>query len=237
MSCPPLVPQSLRRPAVLVAIGCWVVAAALGVWYAGEHTPGGVDATIVRWVHAAITEEGMFARVLTGPTHPIVTYPVIALVLGVAVFRRWWERAVFTVAAPGLCVALTELLFKPLIGRTDDGVLSYPSGHTVSATATFAVAVLVITVDWPARWRWAAAGLLVLLWLVFAVGLVGMDYHYFTDTIGGFLVAIGVVLPLAILTDRLSARRYFFRYPPASISSVNTAVSGCPDTATGIARS
>ncbi|HKN98856.1 MAG TPA: hypothetical protein VJX10_17180, partial [Pseudonocardiaceae bacterium] len=139
----------------------------------------------------------------TGPSHPLVIYPVIAFVVGVAVFRRWWGRAVLAVAAPAVCVALTELVFKPLVNRTYAGVLSYPSGHTVSAMATLAVAALVVTVDWPAAARWTVAGLLVPVWLVLAVGLVGMDYHYFTDTVGGLLLAAGVVLPLAMVCDRL----------------------------------
>jgi membrane-associated phospholipid phosphatase len=40
-----------------------------------------------------------------------------------------------------------------------------------------------------------------------AAGLVAMNYHYPTDTIGGFGLALGVVLPLAVLADVLGARR------------------------------
>jgi undecaprenyl-diphosphatase len=191
---------------VAVTVVCWVAAAVLGSRYVGQHQPSSLDAAIARAVHDVLVEHGMFARVLTGPTHPVVVYPVIALVVGVCVFHRWWDRAVLAVAAPGLCVLLTELVFKPVIGRTDNGVLSYPSGHTVSAVSTLAVAALVISVEWRASLRWAVQGLLVLVWFAFSIGLVGMDYHYFTDAIGGFLVALGVVLPLALLTDQVSAR-------------------------------
>lgn len=204
---PPLVPARLRMPVVVVTVVCWVLAALLGLRYAGQHGPGPFDAAIATAVHGAMVEHGMFARVLTGPTHPIVVYPVIALVIGVCVFARWWERAALAVAGPGLCVLLTELVFKPLVGRTDNDVLSYPSGHTVSAVSVYVVAALVLTVEWRASVRWAALGLLVLVWLVFTVGLVGMDYHYFTDAIGGFLVAWGVVAPLALAADSVSARQ------------------------------
>jgi membrane-associated phospholipid phosphatase len=192
---------------VFVALACWVLAALLGAWYAGDHQPGRLDARVADVVHGVVGEETMFARVLTGPTHPIVVYPIIALVIGIAVFQRWWERAVLAVAAPGLCVGLTELIFKPLIGRTDDGVLSYPSGHTVSAVAALTVAALVVSVDWPATYRVAMMVLLLVTSFVLAVGLVGMDYHYATDTVGGFLVAIGVTLPLTLATDRYSERQ------------------------------
>ncbi len=207
MPVPPLLPARSHRPAVLTALVCWVLAALLGAWYAGQHQAGAFDSAVARGIDSVVGEGSMFARVLSGPTHPVVVYPVIALTIGVAVFRHWWERAMLAVAAPGLCVLLTELLLKPLFGRMHEGVYSYPSGHTVSSVAALAVAGLVITVEWPVRWRLATGGLFVLAYVVLAVGLVGMDYHYFTDTVGGFLVALGVTLPLTVLTDRLSARR------------------------------
>lgn len=251
-SVSPLIPTRLRLPAALVALACWVPAAILGAVYAGDHSAGPFDAAVARGIDSVVGQESMFARVLTGPTHPIVVYPLIALTLGIAVFHRWWDRAVLAVAAPGLCVLLTELLFKPLVGRIHEGVYAYPSGHTVSAVATLLVAALVIGAEWPNRWRIALLGLFLLGCVVLAIGLVGMDYHYFTDTIGGFLVALGGTLPLTLLADRFGHRvsppgtaRPAGTPPadtssgsrPASISSVHTSDSGRPDTGTGTARS
>lgn len=203
---PPLIPTRLRLPATLVALACWALAAILGAVYAGDHQAGPLDAAVARGIDSVVGEQSMFARVLTGPTHPIVVYPLIALTVGIAVFRRWWHRAVLAVAAPGLCVLLTELVFKPLVGRVHEGVYAYPSGHTVSAVATLAVAALVIGVEWSPRPRLALLGLFLLGCVILAVGLVGMDYHYFTDTIGGFGVALGVTLPLTLLADRFGHR-------------------------------
>jgi PAP2 superfamily protein len=201
----PLVPERLRRPAALTAVVCWVLVVLLGVHYAGRPVAGGLDGAVAAAVHHAIGDQTFTARLLTGPSHPLVIYPVIAFTVGVAVFRRWWSRAVLAVAAPAVCVAVTELVCKPLVGRTFAGVLSYPSGHTVSAMATLAAAALVVTADWPDAARAAVAGLLLVVWLVLAIGLVGMDYHYFTDTVGGLLLAVGVVVPLALAADRVSA--------------------------------
>lgn len=203
---PPLIPTRLRLPAALLALACWVLAALLGVWYAGDHHAGPFDAAVARGVDSVVGEHSMFARVLTGPSHPVVVYPLIALTLGITVFRRWWGRTLLAVAAPGLCVLLTELLFKPLVGRVHEGVYAYPSGHTVSAVATLLVAALVIGVDWPRPWRLALFGLFLLGCVLLAVGLVGMDYHYFTDTVGGFGVALGSTLPLTLLADRFAHR-------------------------------
>jgi undecaprenyl-diphosphatase len=201
----PLVPQQLRHPAALVAVVSWVLVVLLGAGYSGQTVAGGLDGSIAAAVHHAIGEQTFAARLLTGPSEPLVIYPVIAFTVGVAVFRRWWSRAALAVVAPAVSVGLTELVFKPLVGRTYAGVLSYPSGHTVSTMSVFAVAALVVTVDWPAAARATVLGLLVVVWLVLAIGLVGMDYHYFTDTVGGLLLAIGVVTPLAMAVDRVSA--------------------------------
>ncbi|HEX5405522.1 MAG TPA: hypothetical protein VFX16_24875, partial [Pseudonocardiaceae bacterium] len=78
----PLIPPHLRRPAAFVALGCWVLAASLGAWYAGDQRPGRFDSAVADVVYRAVGEGSMFARFLTGPTHPIVVYPVIALVIG-----------------------------------------------------------------------------------------------------------------------------------------------------------
>jgi membrane-associated phospholipid phosphatase len=69
-----------------------------------------------------------------------------------------------------------------------------------SSAAALTVAVLVVR-RLPAWGAWA------LVMLGTAAGLVAMNYHYPTDTIGGFGLALGVVLPLAVLADTLSARR------------------------------
>jgi len=85
---------------------------------------------------------------------------------------------------------------KPVIERTKNGDLSYPSGHMGSAVAVaVVVSLLLVSVFGARRWVVALAVLVPILWGS-AVGLAMTVtyYHYWTDAIGGFCVAVAVVL-------------------------------------------
>ena len=89
---------------------------------------------------------------------------------------------------------------------------------TLAATVT----VLLLIPPQPAR----AGALRVLipaaacvLGAVVAVALIGLRWHYFTDTVAGAAVAIGTVCGLALLLDLPAARRWLAwasRQPPAA---------------------
>jgi undecaprenyl-diphosphatase len=93
------------------------------------------------------------------------------------------------------------------VNRRLNGYLGYPSGHTVSTASAWTVAML----GSAAGARIGRRVLALLAWVLVTgavmMGLVGMDYHYPTDAVGGLCVALGVVLPGAALTDVLAARR------------------------------
>jgi membrane-associated phospholipid phosphatase len=110
-------------------------------------------------------------------------------------------------AVVGVLVAamLTELVLKPLVHRTIVGDLTYPSGHT---TGLFALATVVAVVvlgsgsggpPRAARVAVVIAAVVVACAVGFAV--IGLYYHYFTDTIGGAAVGTGTVLGVAFLLD------------------------------------
>ena len=44
--------------------------------------------------------------------------------------------------------------------------------------------------------------------MIVAAAVIALEWHYFTDTIGGAAVAIGVVCTLAIIIDQLTANRW-----------------------------
>jgi membrane-associated phospholipid phosphatase len=214
---PPLVTARLRVPALLIALLGWLVAALLGVRYAGETRAGGFDTALTHGLRDvvgnptplgkwAVTPPTTATRILGTFSSPVVTYAVIVAVVLFAAWRRRWEVLGLAVLAPGVCVLLTEL-FKPLVDRRHSGYLSYPSGHTVSSVAALTVAVLAITWGAPA-WRTVLAWIAWLLVVVCVLaGLVAMNYHYPTDTFGGLGLALGVTLPGAVLADGLSVRR------------------------------
>jgi membrane-associated phospholipid phosphatase len=211
----PLAPH--RGRALGVAACCWLLAALIGVHYAGRTGYGPVDDAITKALSATVGNPkplGKWAvigptvptRVLGTLSNPVLIYGVIAAAVVFAVWRRRWAAAGLAVFAPAFCVLVTEVS-KPWFDRYHDGYLSYPSGHMATSAAALTVAVLVLT---DRRRRLAWAGWAVVLCAT-AAGLVAMNYHYPSDTAGGFLLAIGVVLPGAVLadmlTDVLTARR------------------------------
>jgi membrane-associated phospholipid phosphatase len=116
------------------------------------------------------------------------------------------------VAALPAADGLNDGLLKPLVDRTYLGVLTYPSGHT---TAVFAMAAT-ITVLLLSPTRKAGAGALRLLVsvavcapaAVVATALIGLRFHYFTDTVAGAALGIGTVFGLALVLDLPAFQRW-----------------------------
>ena len=123
--------------------------------------------------------------------------------------------AVLAAAAVLATTGLNDGLFKPLVHRTYLGVLSYPSGHTAATSALAAtVAVLLLVPPQVARTgplRVLLTGVACMLGCVVAAGVVGLRWHYFTDTVAGAAVGIGTVCGLALLLDLPAVRRLLAR--------------------------
>ena len=174
----------------------------------------------------------MLAHILVSPSDGPAVYAVIAIVFCFGVFARSWTVAVLgACSAPAIAPSRSpRSLLKPAFGRTfPRGGLSYPSGHTVSSVAALTVALLVgLTLLRTRRGRIIAWAVYAVLVVMLTIGLVAMRYHYLTDIFGGYGMALGIVLPIAVVlsrwsrarsrsasrdsaTSRDTARRYFFR--------------------------
>ena len=167
---------------VLVAVS---LLAALAV--AVAPGPNGLD----RWGFDLIPVAGRpgLAVRITDLGDPVVLVAGAVLAALVAAGR---DRAAAVAAAVGplLAVVVVEYLFKPLVGRHFEGVLSYPSGSVadVAALATaWAVAVPRAVRPWV-----VAAGALVTV--AMAVAVVGLRWHYPSDALGGAVLGVGIVL-------------------------------------------
>lgn len=147
---------------------------------------------------------------------PVVTFvdwtgePVgatVVLATLVIMFLRMGNlrAAVLAVAGTGATVAVTTGM-KPLVGRTiNGGFLSFPSGHTATATAFALVATLVVVGRNPAR-AWLLAVVPLLAAVAMAWVQVLLNAHYPTDTLGGFCAALAVVPAAAWVVDKAADR-------------------------------
>jgi membrane-associated phospholipid phosphatase len=205
---PNLLPARFRLPALIVAIVGLAEMLMLGFVFAGRTRPGPFDAGAASIAYRYVGQRSLLAHVLVSPTDTGILYAVLAIVFLFGLFTRSWAVAVLSVLGPGIAIAINEILLKPGFGRTfPRGGLSYPSGHTVSAVSAYTIALLVgLTLLRTRRGRiiaWSVYGVLIAM---LTIGLVAMRYHYLTDIFGGYGLALGVVLPGAVLLSRWSER-------------------------------
>ncbi|MEV8034296.1 phosphatase PAP2 family protein [Streptomyces sp. NPDC086182] len=132
---------------------------------------------------------------------PLTLRAAVALLTVWLVYRRAWRLAAWS-AVTAVAGGVIGLLVKTVVERArpslEDPVarapgFSFPSGHAMTATTSFAVLLLVLLPLVPRAWRalcWYAAVLCVL-----GVGFtrVALGVHWFSDVVGGWLLGLAVV--------------------------------------------
>jgi membrane-associated phospholipid phosphatase len=175
-----------RRPTIL-AVVCGLLALVLGLVFAGDRAPSGIDDA----ARSAVTglPHGVL-RALVLPTEPYVLLPALALLVAWRLYAsRPWD-ALFVVLGPAVAVAVNTWVLKPLFDRWKGDTLVYPSGHTVSMVATLVVVFLLV--HGRARTITAVVGAVLLIGVT--IGMLGLGYHYLTDVVGGTFFAVFAVL-------------------------------------------
>lgn len=169
-----------------------------------------IDAPIIAWFRG---HPDLAARLAAPGSLVPAAVLSVALVIACLLAVRL-NGAVLALVAVPVSVGLDELLFKPLFDRTYWGNLVYPSGH---ATAMFAVAATVTVLLVPPQWgrekvlRTAVPAAAGLLGCIVAAAVIGLRWHYFTDTVAGAAVGIGTVCGLALLLDLPVVRSWLSR--------------------------
>jgi membrane-associated phospholipid phosphatase len=217
-----LIPVALRPVAgVIIAVCVAILAALAGLVYHGSQ-PTGLDSAVARVLVPSSGPGGFHG----GPGSPRLAFELAAIgqvggpipitfltcvLVYCCIAMRRFRGAVLTAAAVIIASSLTEFVLKPLIHRTFTGFLSFPSGHT---TAAFALAGSIVVLlagppdtRLPVSLRAVLAALTLGAGALVAIGLVVGRQHYFTDTIGGAAVGIGVALSAALVIDKVAERR------------------------------
>jgi membrane-associated phospholipid phosphatase len=182
-----------------------VVVLTIGAAFAHQTTADGfdrvIDDPVINWI-------GKDQTLLDWMEYPGTQVPAVLLSLAMAIAalaRRRLNGVVLALFADLIATQIDEWLLKPFFDRTYLGAVSYPSGHTTSVVSIIAVyAVLFMIPPQVSRARaWRLGGLAVLLALavITVIGVIGLRWHYFTDTVGGAAVAVGTVCALCLLID------------------------------------
>ena len=211
----PLLPPSARPWAGALLACCAVFVAVLGVLFAHQARADGFDHAIDSRVLAWLGGHRGLLLWLAAPGSLIPAVVLSVVIVGACLLTGRLNGAVLAAAAVPVAVGLDEVLLKPVVDRTYWGNVVYPSGHT---TAVFALAATVTVLLLPPPRPTKAAALRVLLpvaacvlGVIVAIAVIGLQWHYFTDTVAGAAVAVGTVCGLALLLDRPTARRWLVR--------------------------
>jgi len=220
----PLLGDTRRTWAGLTLAACVLVVVVTGLLFRGKTGPDGFDNAIDSPVIALLRTHGGLLPWLALPGTPIPAIAVSAAIAAGCLIAKRLTGAVLAVAAVPAATGLTDGLLKHLFHRTYLGVLSFPSGHTTSVTGMTATLALLLLVP-PQRARTVAVraavvGTACLLTVMVVIGVIGLRWHYFTDTVAGAAVGVGTVLGLALLLD-LAADAINRRHvgPPRSTGS------------------
>jgi membrane-associated phospholipid phosphatase len=204
-----LVSPRMRPPILAVVGACAVVTAVLGAHYADTYAPGRIDRALDPRIQARLADHHHLLAHLVSLGAPPGFVTLVVLLVVICAVRRRWRGVALSVLGPSIAVVLTELVLKPLVNRHIGDAYSFPSGHT---TGAFGVAVTAAVLIFDSRGiqpslRVALSVLSLGLAACVAAALVGLGYHYATDTVGGFCVALGAVLGVAVLIDTVVDRR------------------------------
>jgi membrane-associated phospholipid phosphatase len=193
----------------VLIVACTLLVAVLGTMFAhrteADEFDRALDAVIVTWF---AHRPGLAARLAT-PGSAVPASALSAAVVVACVVTGRLNGAVLATTAVPVSVGLDEVLLKPLVHRTYLGVLAYPSGHATAMFALAAVVTILLLVPAPPGDAWRVRALVpsaaCLLGGVVAIAVVGLRWHYLTDTIAGAAVGIATVCGLALALDLLLA--------------------------------
>jgi membrane-associated phospholipid phosphatase len=208
----PLLTSGARRPAAIISACCLAVTVVLGVLTAHSARPDGLDGTVDSWIERTFGVHHRALLLLEDIGKPAETVILTLVIVLACLAARRLNGAVLTAVSVAASLVLTEVVLKPAVGRTLDGYRVYPSGHTGFAV-TLAAVIAVLLVNPPRRQlrralKIAVAAGAALIGSAVGVAMVGLHAHYFTDTIGGAALAIGVVLTTALVLDTERLRRW-----------------------------
>ena len=207
----PLLTDSARSRAGAVGVCCAVLVTVLGALFAHQATADWLDHAVDSPIITVFGHHQDLAGWLIAPGSKVPAGALSAAIVVACLLVGRLNGAVLAAAAVPATGALNDGVFKPLVHRTYLGVLSYPSGHTATVFALAAtVGVLLLYPPKSARARALRALILLAacaLGVMVTIGVIGLRFHYVTDTVAGAAVGIGTVCGLALLLDLPAVRR------------------------------
>lgn len=227
----PLLPAWSRLPAAVTLVGCLAVVVAGAASAAGKSHGNALDRSVDSLIGDHLASHLELLHWVANLGLIVPTYVLAPLIFLACLRQRRFSGAALAASAILIAGGLTELVLKPLVHETIYGYLTFPSGHTTCVFSVTAILVVLLLDPPDGRpslgWRIAIISVMTFVGCAVAVAVIGLNYHYFTDTVAGAAVGIAVtiatafVLDLAGVRDRVSraAGRLSSRRPQSSASA------------------
>lgn len=211
----PLLAATVRPWAGAVLACCAIFVAVLGVLFAHDTRADWLDHAIDDPVITWFGGHPGLAGWLAAPGSQIPAAGLSAAIVVTCLLTSQLNGAVLGAAAVPAAIGVNEAILKPLVHRTYLGTLAYPSGHTAAMFALAATVTVLLLVP-PRPGRAKALRVLIpaaacVLGVVVAIAVIGLRWHYFTDTLAGAAVGIGTVCGLALILDLSTAHLWLAR--------------------------
>jgi hypothetical protein len=175
----------------VIALGCLYGTAILASVVAHGRSPYGFEDSALNWLGPRFAIRGWanLAELLAGPT----IIAVLVVSFGVGLVRRALVRVVFYAALAALALLISEDGVKPLVQRTYDGELTFPSGNVTAVSAT-AIAMWLALGPLLGRRQRHVTLVLGSEWvLLMSLAVVGAHWHTPLDAVGSVLLSVGFV--------------------------------------------
>lgn len=201
------------RPASHYALPLGSAAAAVAVFavLSAQVADGGSSRWDVRlslFLYRSSRNDGRLdraAKVLVWTLTPTAQIVAAAALVGVVVVlargRRLRDAVLLVAAVAG--TLLLERILKDAIKRPPfrppDSGYSFPSGHAMASAAALSALVVVAA---PSRWRWPAAITSAVVGCGIGIALVYDGWHWASDVLAGWCVAIAWVSVLCLVLRR-----------------------------------
>lgn len=171
----------------------------------GWHPLRRLDAGAARWLNRTALDHPAWTGTLRFLSDvvwdPVTLRAAVAVLTLWLLHRRAWRLAAWS-AVTAVAGGLTGLLVKVVVERARPALpepvaqapgFSFPSGHAMTATTSFAILLLVLLPMVRRRLR-------PLFWAVAAVSVLGVGFtrialgvHWFSDVVGGWTLGLAVV--------------------------------------------
>jgi membrane-associated phospholipid phosphatase len=197
----------LRTRLRVIALICLLATAVLACAVAHDSSPYAFEDPVLAWLGrpSAVRSWADLVELLGAPA--VVAVLVVSFSLGV-IRRAYLRVAVYTVFAAA-ALLISEHVAKPLVQRTYNAELTFPSGHVTAVSATALSMWLALYPLLGKRARGVTLALGVAWTLLMSVAVVGALWHTPLDAVGSILLSIGIVTAGAAVFEPAGTRRPF----------------------------